>query len=97
MLIIYGIVIHNLHFFQDVGSDLYVVRGIEIGHEIVTAHLVDPHSEHLMDKIVLTVAELMSLHPPSPVFVINGALIHYKLIVIRHNTPIGCYFILSLC
>ncbi|KMZ74645.1 hypothetical protein ZOSMA_124G00360 [Zostera marina] len=74
---------------NDVGSDLYVVRGIEIGHEIVTAHLVDPHSEHLMDKIVLTVAELMSLHPPSPVFVINGALIHYKLIVIRHNTPIA--------
>lgn len=72
-----------------VGSDLYVVRGIEIGHEIVTAHLFEPQSEHLMDKIVLTVVELMSLDPPSPIFVINGALIQYRLIVIRHNTPIA--------
>ncbi|ONK57184.1 uncharacterized protein A4U43_C10F17460 [Asparagus officinalis] len=69
------------------GADLYVVRGTKIGHEVVTAQLVEPQLEHVMDKIILTVAEAMSLDPPSPVFITVGALIYYSLRVIRANTP----------
>ncbi|OVA20622.1 Bacterial Ig-like [Macleaya cordata] len=68
-------------------SDLYVVKGIEIGHEIVSVNLIEPQFEHMADKIVLTVAEAMSIDPPSPVFVIIGASVHYSLKVIRQNTP----------
>ncbi|KAG9446505.1 hypothetical protein H6P81_012633 [Aristolochia fimbriata] len=70
-----------------VGSDLFVVRGTEIGQEIVSVYLLEPQFEHVGDKIVLTVAEAMSLDPPSPVFVIIGALLQYSLRVIRQNTP----------
>ncbi|CAA0831085.1 Nuclear pore complex protein GP210 [Striga hermonthica] len=51
-------------------SDLYVVKGIEIGQEIVSVNLLEDSLEHLADKIVLTVAEAMSLDPPSPVYVL---------------------------
>ncbi|KAL0377391.1 UNVERIFIED_CONTAM: Nuclear pore complex protein [Sesamum radiatum] len=68
-------------------SDLYVVKGTEIGHEIVSVNLLEPSLEHLADKIVLTVAEAMSLDPPSPVYVLIGAVVHYTLKVIRSNTP----------
>ncbi|CAB4305668.1 unnamed protein product [Prunus armeniaca] len=66
-------------------SDLYVVKGIEIGHEIVSVHLLEPQFKHMTDKIVLTVAEAMSLDPPSPVFVLVGAAVRYSLIIIRGN------------
>lgn len=68
-------------------SDLYVVKGIEIGHEIVSVHLVEKSFENMEDKIVLTVAEAMSLDPPSPVFVLIGAVVQYNLKIIRGNTP----------
>ncbi|XP_022152143.1 nuclear pore complex protein GP210 isoform X1 [Momordica charantia] len=68
-------------------SDLFVVRGIEIGHEVVSVHLLEPHLKHMADKIVLTVAEAMSLEPPSPVFVLVGATVRYSLKVIRANIP----------
>ncbi|KAK3033069.1 hypothetical protein RJ639_035695 [Escallonia herrerae] len=68
-------------------SDLYVVKGTEIGHENVSVHLLEPLYELVEDKIVLTVAEAMSLDPPSPVFVLVGAVIRYTLKVIRGNTP----------
>ncbi|KAA8548147.1 hypothetical protein F0562_004591 [Nyssa sinensis] len=68
-------------------SDLYPVKGTRIGHEIVSAHLLEPQFEHMADKIVLTVAEAMSLDPPSPVFVLIGATLHYSLKVIRGNIP----------
>ncbi|XP_016903284.2 nuclear pore complex protein GP210 isoform X1 [Cucumis melo] len=68
-------------------SDLFVVRGIEIGHEIVSVHLLEPDVKHMADKIVLTVAEAMSLEPPSPVFVLVGATVRYSLKVIRANIP----------
>ncbi|KAK3032070.1 hypothetical protein RJ639_036284 [Escallonia herrerae] len=68
-------------------SDLYVVKGTEIGHENVSVHLLEPLYELVEDKIVLTVAEAMSLDPPSPVFVLIGAVIRYTLKVIRGNTP----------
>ncbi|XP_077228958.1 embryo defective 3012 isoform X2 [Tasmannia lanceolata] len=70
-----------------IGSDLYVVRGTEIGHEVVSVHLLEPQLEHITDQIDLTVAEAMSLDPPSPIFVIIGASVQYSLRVIRHNTP----------
>ncbi|ERN13772.1 hypothetical protein AMTR_s00049p00191680 [Amborella trichopoda] len=70
-----------------VGSDLYVVRGIGIGHEIVAVHLLEPHLEHVQDTITLTIVESMSLDPPSPVLVIIGACVHYSLRVLRKNTP----------
>ncbi|XP_068664790.1 nuclear pore complex protein GP210 isoform X3 [Aristolochia californica] len=70
-----------------IGSDLYVVRGTEIGQEIVSVYLFEPQFEHVGDQIILTVAEAMSLDPPSPIFVIIGALLQYSLRVIRQNTP----------
>lgn len=66
-------------------SDMYVVKGIEIGHEIVSVHLLERQFKHMADKIVLTVAEAMSLDPPSPVLVLIGAAVHYNLKVIRGN------------
>lgn len=68
-------------------SDLYVVKGIEIGHEIVSVHLVEKSFENMEDKIVLTVAEAMSLDPPSPIFVLIGAVVQYNLKIIRGNIP----------
>lgn len=74
---------------QGVFSDLFVVKGIEIGHEIVLVHLIEPQLKNLADEIILTVAEAMSLDPPSPVFVLVGAVIPYTLKVIRGNVPQG--------
>ncbi|XP_045812556.1 nuclear pore complex protein GP210 isoform X2 [Trifolium pratense] len=68
-------------------SDLFVVKGIEIGHEIVSVHLLEPQLQNMADEILLTVAEAMSLEPPSPVFVLVGAVVPYTLKVIRGNIP----------
>ncbi|XP_020674546.1 nuclear pore complex protein GP210-like isoform X2 [Dendrobium catenatum] len=74
---------------KGLGSNLYVVKGIGIGHEIVKAKLLEPQLEHLEDEITLTVAEAMSLDPPSPIFVTVGSLIYYSLRVIHGNTHQG--------
>ncbi|XP_072999237.1 nuclear pore complex protein GP210 [Typha latifolia] len=71
---------------EGIGSDLFVVKGVKIGHEVVSAQLLEPELHHVVDMIILTVAEAMSLDPPSPIFVTVGALINYKLRVIRLNT-----------
>ncbi|XP_015576193.2 nuclear pore complex protein GP210 isoform X1 [Ricinus communis] len=68
-------------------SDLYVVKGVGIGHENVSVHLLEPRLKHMADKIVLTVAEAMSLEPPSPVYILIGAALQYSLKVIRGNIP----------
>ncbi|PIA51702.1 hypothetical protein AQUCO_01100520v1 [Aquilegia coerulea] len=68
-------------------SDLFAVKGTEIGREIVSVNLIEPEYEHMADEIVLTVAEAMSIEPPSPLFVTVGAYVHYSLKVIRQNTP----------
>lgn len=68
-------------------SDLYVVKGTEIGHETVSVNLLESSVRHLQDKIVLTVAEAMSLDPPSPVYVLIGAVVQYTLKVIRSTRP----------
>lgn len=82
---------HPLHILQGVFSDLFVVRGTEIGHERVSVHLLEPQLKNMNDKIVLTVAEAMSLDPPSPVFVLIGAALQYNLKVIRGNVPQGLH------
>lgn len=79
----------DYHLLQGVGSDLYVVRGIEIGQERVSACMLEPRCEHVKDEIIITVAEAMSLDPPSPVYVIIGTTIQYELRIIRQNTPQG--------
>lgn len=76
---------------QGVFSDLYVVKGIEIGHEIVSVKLLEPQLKDMTDKIVLTVAEAMSLEPPSPVFVLIGAVLNYTLKIIRGNALQGLF------
>lgn len=68
-------------------SDLYVVKGTEIGHERVSVDLLEPTYDHMADSIILTVAEAMSLYPPSPVFVLVGAVVQYFLKIIRGNIP----------
>lgn len=74
---------------QGVYSDIFVVRGNEIGHENVSVQLMEPQIKNLTDQIVLTVAEAMSLDPPSPVFILVGARLPYMLKVIRGNVPQG--------
>ena len=74
---------------QGVFSDMYVVKGVEIGHEIVSVHLLELQFKHMVDEIILTVAEAMSLDPPSPVLVIIGAAVRYNLKVIRENKAQG--------
>ncbi|EPS63976.1 hypothetical protein M569_10806, partial [Genlisea aurea] len=68
-------------------ADLFVVKGNEIGHENVSVSLLELSPERLEDNIILTVAEAMSLDPPSPVYVLIGAVIDYTLKVIRGNRP----------
>ncbi|KAG8050281.1 hypothetical protein GUJ93_ZPchr0009g538 [Zizania palustris] len=72
---------------RNLGSDLFVVKGIEIGQEVVNAQLFEPQFEHVIDTITLTVAEAMSLEPPSPVLVTVGVLVKFKLKVFRHKVP----------
>ncbi|WRX20784.1 Bacterial Ig-like domain [Theobroma cacao] len=72
---------------KGVFSDLFVARGIHIGHENVSVQLLEPLFEGMGDKIVLTVAEAMSLDPPSPVFVLINATLRYSLKVIRGTVP----------
>ncbi|XP_031481437.1 nuclear pore complex protein GP210 isoform X2 [Nymphaea colorata] len=66
-------------------ADLYVVKGIEIGQDTVSAQMLESGFEHIADNIVLTVAEAMSVEPPSPIFVVVGAHVHYHLKVLRNN------------
>lgn len=68
-------------------SDLCVVKGVEVGQEIVSVHLVGTSFQRMQDKVIFTVAEAMSLDPPSPIFVLIGAVIHYNLKFIRNNVP----------
>ncbi|XP_039035545.1 nuclear pore complex protein GP210-like [Hibiscus syriacus] len=72
---------------KGVFSDLFVVKGIHTGHENVSVQLLEPPLEVMDDTIVLTVAEAISLYPPSPVFVLTNATLRYGLKVIRGNVP----------
>ncbi|CAI0454950.1 unnamed protein product [Linum tenue] len=68
-------------------SDLCVVKGTGIGRETVSVQMREPQFERMSDRIVLTVAEAMSVEPPSPVYVLVGAALQYTLKVIRGNVP----------
>uniref|UniRef100_K3ZPX0 BIG2 domain-containing protein n=1 Tax=Setaria italica TaxID=4555 RepID=K3ZPX0_SETIT len=70
---------------KNLGSDFFVVKGIEIGQEVVKAQLFEPQLEHVIDTITLTVAEAMSLEPPSPVLVTVGVSVKFKLKVFRQK------------
>lgn len=74
---------------QSLGSDLYVVRGVGAGQERVTAHFVEPGFENLSHIITLTVAEAVSLDPPSPVFMIPGTRLQFTLRALRRNEVKG--------
>lgn len=89
---------HTLLWYlsQNLGSDLFVVKGIEIGQEVVNAQLFEPQFEHVNDTITLTVAEAMLLEPPSPVLVTVGAMVKFKLKVFRQKVPQGTSNKLSL-
>jgi nuclear pore complex protein Nup210 len=76
---------------QNLGSDLFVVKGIEIGQEVVSAQLFEPQFEHVIDTITLTVAEAMSLEPPSPVLVTVGVLVKFKLKVFQQKVAQGIF------
>jgi nuclear pore complex protein Nup210 len=87
--------IHILNFLavlvQNLGSDFSVVKGIEIGQEVVKAQLFEPQFEHVIDTITLTVAESMSLEPSSPVLVTVGVLVKFKLKVFRQKVAQGTF------
>lgn len=74
---------------QGVFADLFVVKGIKIGHEKVSVHLLEAPLTNIADEIVLTVAEAMSLEPISPVYVLMGAAFNFTLKVMRGNIPQG--------
>lgn len=74
---------------QGLDSDLYVVRGISAGQERITAQLLEPNFEDLVDVVVLTVAEAVSLEPPSPLYIIPGTHLQYTLKTVRRNQATG--------
>lgn len=80
---------------QGVFSDLFVVKGVGIGHEVVSVLSLEPDLRQMADRITLTVAEAMSVEPPSPVIVLIGAIIKYRLKVIRGSSPQGFLFSLG--
>lgn len=77
--------------WQNLGSDFFIVKGIEIGQEVVSAQLFEPQFEHVIDMITLTVAEAMSLEPPSPILVTVGVLVKFKLKVFRQKVAQGTF------
>ncbi|CAM0953281.1 unnamed protein product [Alopecurus aequalis] len=77
-------------FLLNLGSDFFVVKGVGIGHEAVSAQLFEPQFEHVNDTITLTVAEAMSLEPPSPVLVTLGVTVNFKLKIFREKVAQGC-------
>ncbi|WOG84886.1 hypothetical protein DCAR_0104071 [Daucus carota subsp. sativus] len=59
-------------------SDLYVVKGTEIGHERVAVELDEPmYNYQMADSFVFHVAESVSLNPSSQVFILVGADVQY--------------------
>eukprot|EP00897_Mesotaenium_endlicherianum_P004984 jgi/Mesen1/4513/ME000023S03889 len=71
------------------GSDVYVVRGVGAGQEQVAARLVQDDGadkdQDLVHAIVLTVAEAFSVEPPSPVYVVPGTRVPYRVRTFRRN------------
>jgi hypothetical protein len=72
---------------------LYVVRGVGAGQERVTAHFMETGFENLSHTITLTVAEAVSLDPPSPVFIIPGTRLQFTLRALRRNEVKGMFML----
>ena len=68
---------------QELWSDLFVVKGVDPGKEQVSAQLVEPGFPPLEHSVALTVAEAFSLLPPSPVLIIPGTRLDYKIVTYR--------------
>lgn len=66
-------------------GDLYVVRGVEAGVERVSTRLSEAGQEALSDTVLLTVAEAFSLEPRSPVFLLPGTPLRFRLRTLRAN------------
>lgn len=78
--------------FQGLGSDLFVVSGGNVGQEKVLVNVVEPTLENLEDEIGLTVAEAISIEPPSPLYVLVDTQIQYTLKTLRYKHPAGASF-----
>ncbi|KAI5054712.1 hypothetical protein GOP47_0029857 [Adiantum capillus-veneris] len=72
---------------QGLGSDLFIVRGINVGQERVSVNVVEPSLDSLEDEILLTVAEAISIEPPSPLYVLVDTRIQYVLKTLRYKHP----------
>ncbi|CAI7843546.1 unnamed protein product, partial [Closterium sp. NIES-54] len=79
-------------------SDVYVVRGVAPGQERVAVQLMDADVTAAAaagaaggaaalpsDAITLTVAQAFSLQPPSPVLLLPGARLPFRLLTFTHN------------
>ncbi|CAI5484068.1 unnamed protein product [Closterium sp. Yama58-4] len=78
-------------------SDVYVVRGVAPGQEKVSVQLMDADVTAAgaaaaggaaalpSDAITLTVAQAFSLQPPSPVLLLPGARLPFRLLTFTHN------------
>ena len=53
--------------------------------ERVSTRLSEAGQEALSDAVVLTVAEAFSLEPRSPVYLLLGAALHFRLRTLRAN------------
>ncbi|GJP86474.1 hypothetical protein CLOP_g16499 [Closterium sp. NIES-67] len=79
-------------------SDVYVVRGVAPGQERVSVELMDADVTTAAasgaaappslpsDAITLTVAQAFSLQPPSPVLLLPGARLPFRLLTFTDNT-----------
>ena len=65
------------------------MKGVGIGKEVVSDQLFEQQFEHVSDTITLTVAEAMSLEPPSPVLVTLGVSVNFKLKIFRQKIAQG--------
>ena len=81
---------------QGSGSDLFVVRGVSVGHERVSANVIEPTMEGLEDEISLTVAEAISIEPPSPLYVLVDTQFQYTLKTLRYKLPLGIMLLLFM-
>ena len=55
------------------------------GVERVSTRLSEAGQEALSDTVLLTVAEAFSLEPPSPVYLMPGTPLHFRLRTLRAN------------
>lgn len=72
---------------KGLGSDLLVVRGVSVGQERVSVNVLEQTLEDLGDEIGLTIAEAISIEPPSPLYVLVDTQVQYTLKTLRYKLP----------